>query len=50
MRVVFRLLEPFAMDLWRHNIASFLPPHFTPAKVSKAVYFGGLYQMVVITR
>jgi ubiquinone/menaquinone biosynthesis C-methylase UbiE len=42
-------LEPFALDLWRHEIA-----HWLPAAVQdrwrKQSFFGGLYQKVVIRR
>ncbi len=47
---VLTTLEPFAMDMWRSEITSWLPPEVTPAKVEKQTYFGGLYQKVVITR
>lgn len=48
MRLVLRTLEPFALDLWRRDIADFLPPEVEPAAVSKTTAFGGLYQKVVI--
>ena len=47
---ILRTLEPFAMDLWRNEITSWLPADSQPAKVEKQTYFGGLYQKVVITR
>jgi ubiquinone/menaquinone biosynthesis C-methylase UbiE len=48
MSWILRRLEPFAMDLWRHEVAQWLP---TAARVlRKATYFGGLYQLLVITR
>ncbi len=47
---ILRTLEPFAMDLWRNEITSWLPAEVKPAKVEKQTYFGGLYQKVVITR
>lgn len=46
---VLRRLEPFATDLWRHDIATWLPPNFTPARITKRTYFGGLYQKIVVT-
>ncbi len=46
---LLRKLEPFAMDLWRHEIASWLPAGFAPARVDKFIYFGGLYQKLVVT-
>jgi len=50
MAPVLRLLEPFAMDLWRKEITTWLPLQLAPAAVDKRTYFGGLYQKVVITR
>jgi hypothetical protein len=49
MRAVFRLLEPFAMPLWRREILSF-PSLDRTWQVSKTRYFGGLYQKVVVRR
>ncbi|MBS0551732.1 MAG: rhodoquinone biosynthesis methyltransferase RquA, partial [Proteobacteria bacterium] len=48
MRLVLRTLEPFALDLWRHDITGFLPADIDPAAISKTTAFGGLYQKVVI--
>jgi ubiquinone/menaquinone biosynthesis C-methylase UbiE len=42
-------LEPFAPDLWRNEIASWLP-RGNVSKLEKQSFFGGLYQKVVITR
>lgn len=41
-------LEPFALDLWRREIADWLPggAHL----LRKESFFGGLYQKIVITR
>jgi len=50
MRLVFRKLEPYAIDLWRHEIADFMPAGVTPSSVSKCTYFGGLYQKLVLIR
>jgi len=50
MKGVLKLLEPFALDLWRQDIASFLPADASFAKLEKITAFGGLYQKVVITR
>ena len=46
---ILRLLEPFAIDLWRHHISAWLPAAVLPAQIHKETYFGGLYQKVVIT-
>lgn len=50
MRLVFRRLEPYAMDLWRDDIRHFFPASVLPARMDKTIYFGGLYQKLVITR
>jgi ubiquinone/menaquinone biosynthesis C-methylase UbiE len=46
---VLRLLEPFALDLWRHDIAEWLPGDMPVASLTKRTLFGGLYQLVTIT-
>jgi hypothetical protein len=50
MQLVFRKLEPYAMDMWRHGIEQFLPASVTPASMQHRTYFGGLYQKLVLTR
>jgi ubiquinone/menaquinone biosynthesis C-methylase UbiE len=50
MTGVFRRLEPYAMDLWDHEVAAFLPPDARPASITKQTYYGGLYQKLVLTR
>ncbi len=50
MRTVFRRLEPFAMDLWTHQIREFMAEAPQPASCSKQTYFGGLYQKLVLVR
>lgn len=42
-------LEPFALDLWRKEIACWFPPGYA-LPTRKESFFGGLYQKVVITR
>ena len=48
-RPLLATLEPFALDLWRHELA-----HWLPAAAQdgwrKQSFFGGLYQKVVIKR
>lgn len=46
---VLALLEPFALDLWRNDIAHWLPSGITLTLRRKS-FFGGLYQEVVIRR
>ena len=50
MRPVFALLEPFALDLWREEIAAFLPENRGISDLTRKPYFGGLYQLVCIAR
>jgi ubiquinone/menaquinone biosynthesis C-methylase UbiE len=50
MRLVFRRLEPYAIDLWRHPIEEFMPADRKPAAIEQTTWFGGLYQRLVITR
>lgn len=50
MMAVLKTLEPFALDLWRADIASWLPPGAQPASLTKHTCFGGLYQQVVFVR
>lgn len=50
MRLVFRTLEPYAIDLWRHEVLDFVPRHLKPASTAKQTYFGGLYQKLVLVR
>ena len=46
---ILRTLEPFAMDLWRHDIAEWLPPDARVDKLEKETAFGGLYQRITLT-
>jgi ubiquinone/menaquinone biosynthesis C-methylase UbiE len=48
-RPLLARLEPFALDLWREEITDWLPPH-TTVRSCKEVFFGGLYQKLVIMR
>lgn len=50
MRAVFRRLEPFAMDLWTHQIEDFMRDLPQLASSSKETYFGGLYQKLLLVR
>jgi ubiquinone/menaquinone biosynthesis C-methylase UbiE len=47
---ILRYLEPFAIDLWDHEIESWLPKWFSPREIVKKTFFGGLYQMIVIRK
>ncbi len=46
---VLAVLEPFALDLWRREIASWFPRGLG-VRFRKQSFFGGLYQKLVITR
>ena len=46
--VIFKLLEPFAFDIWKHKIEEWLPKNFVPTDVTKETIFGGVYQKLVI--
>lgn len=50
MTGVFRRLEPYAMDLWEHEVQEFMPRRAQPASMSKETYYGGLYQKLVLVR
>jgi ubiquinone/menaquinone biosynthesis C-methylase UbiE len=47
---ILSTLEPFAMDLWNHNITDWLPADGSYSHMDHQTYFGGLYQKLVITR
>lgn len=49
MVAVLKTLEPFALDLWRHEIADWLP-RATVASVEKRTFFGDLYQLLALTK
>jgi ubiquinone/menaquinone biosynthesis C-methylase UbiE len=49
MAGVFRTLEPYALDLWRDEVTAWLPPGSTMTVTQQRTFFGGLYQLVVIT-
>jgi SAM-dependent methyltransferase len=44
------LLEPFALDIWRADLRSFLRPSANIQSLRRETVFGGLYQAVVIER
>ncbi len=50
LRLVFRHLEPYAMDLWREDLLAFMPTAVPRAVLQHRTFFGGLYQMLVLTR
>ena len=46
---VLRALEPYAMDLWNHDMTKWLPDGFPADHIQERNYYGGLYQELVIT-
>jgi ubiquinone/menaquinone biosynthesis C-methylase UbiE len=50
MAGVLRTLEPYALDLWRREIAEWLPRGAAVADLEKATAFGGLYQRLTLTK
>ena len=46
MKWILRTFEPFAMDLWRHEVSEWLPER---AAIRKETFYGGLYQKLVVT-
>ncbi|MFO1136423.1 MAG: rhodoquinone biosynthesis methyltransferase RquA [Rhodoblastus sp.] len=49
MLPVLAALEPFALDLWRQDVVDFAPARGAAAGKPRR-FFGGLYQLVVLTR
>ena len=48
MFCILKTFEPFAMDLWNHDVEEWLPTGATVA--SKRTYWGGLYQKLVVRK
>lgn len=48
MKWILRNFEPFAMDLWRDEVAAWLPA--AARTLAKETFYGGLYQKLVVTR
>jgi ubiquinone/menaquinone biosynthesis C-methylase UbiE len=48
MKGIFRMLEPFALDLWRDDLVQSLRHCDRAGSVEKRTFFGGLYQLVTI--
>lgn len=49
-RLVFLLFEPFAMDMWHHELTHYFPKNVKYRVISKTTYFGNLYQRLVVTK
>jgi ubiquinone/menaquinone biosynthesis C-methylase UbiE len=48
MRWILRNFEPFAMDLWRDPVRTWMPD--TPDPIAQETCYGGLYQKLVVTK
>ena len=44
------VLEPFALDLWRNEIATWLPASADRRPLKRETFCGGLYEKIVLTR
>jgi len=49
MVAILRTLEPFAMDLWEHEVERWLTDAPEFSTLERRMAFGGLYQIVTIT-
>jgi ubiquinone/menaquinone biosynthesis C-methylase UbiE len=49
-RPLLAVLEPFALDLWRRDIAEWLPGSGAIRSLRRQTFFGGLYQKIVAIR
>ncbi len=49
MTGILSTLEPYALDLWRHDITEWFPRNRKIAGIEKQTMFGGLYQLVRVT-
>ena len=47
---ILKMLEPFALDMWKNEIIDWVPADLPIAKVHKETYFGGLYQKVIMIK
>ena len=50
LRFILDTLEPFAPDLWVHEIREYLPAGAPVAAMQKETYFGGMYQKIVLMK
>lgn len=49
MTGILGTLEPYALDLWRHEVSEWFPADRRIESMSKETLFGGLYQLLRIT-
>jgi ubiquinone/menaquinone biosynthesis C-methylase UbiE len=50
MRGVLATLEPYALDLWGHEIEHWMPPELPVTLLSRRTRFAGLYQIMEFER
>lgn len=46
---VLRALEPYALDLWDHDIVKWFPAVAGLSATGKQLFYGGLYQKLIVT-
>ncbi len=46
---ILKTLEPFALDLWAHELEAWLPTGRNIVSLERRLLFGGLYQLVTLT-
>ena len=49
MTGILSTLEPFALDLWRHDLTEWFPATRGLAGLCQVTMFGGLYQVLKVT-
>lgn len=49
MTAILSTLEPYALDLWRHDVTEWFPSNRKIAAIEKRTMFGGLYQLIKVT-
>lgn len=47
---ILHFLEPFALDLWKHEIEDWMPEKNSLRSITKKTFFGSLYQKVVVVK
>ena len=49
-RLVFLLFEPFAVDMWQHELTYWFPKNHPCTVVTHQTYFGGFFQKLVVQK
>ena len=50
MVAILKTLEPFAMDLWKREVSEWFPENSRIHSLEKKTSFGGLYQLLTLTK